>query len=134
MRAISLWRPWAELVICGIKPVENRTWETPYRGYLAIHAAKKFDYDWVDKLPVGCAILAMNHFNSGVPAELSPSGLVGVVNLSCCTKGRMSKWHDEGCWGWYLESPHRFKKEIDYRGRQGLFDVPLSIVAGAMLQ
>ncbi|MCC6426255.1 MAG: ASCH domain-containing protein [Phycisphaerales bacterium] len=43
MKCISLWQPWATLVSLGEKRVETRSWETKYRGPLAIHAAKKWD-------------------------------------------------------------------------------------------
>lgn len=40
MKAISLWQPWASLVVCGAKKIETRSWETKVRGTVAIHAAK----------------------------------------------------------------------------------------------
>lgn len=42
MKVLSLWQPWAQLVICGAKRLETRSWplgNTPCR--LAIHASKK---------------------------------------------------------------------------------------------
>lgn len=39
MRAITLTQPWATLVAIGAKRIETRSWSTPYRGPLAIHAA-----------------------------------------------------------------------------------------------
>lgn len=41
--ALSLRQPWAWLVAAGIKPVENRTWPTKFRGRFYIHAAKSKD-------------------------------------------------------------------------------------------
>ena len=40
MKAITLWQPWASLLACGEKQYETRSWETKYRGPIAIHAAK----------------------------------------------------------------------------------------------
>lgn len=40
MKALTLWQPWASLVALGVKSIETRSWSTPYRGQLAIHAAK----------------------------------------------------------------------------------------------
>lgn len=40
MRALSLWQPWATFIADGWKKVETRSWTTPYRGPIAIHAAK----------------------------------------------------------------------------------------------
>lgn len=42
MKALSLWQPWASLIAIGAKRLETRSWSTPYRGLLAIHAAKHF--------------------------------------------------------------------------------------------
>lgn len=41
MRAITLWQPYATLLVAGIKIHETRSWSTNYRGELLIHAAKR---------------------------------------------------------------------------------------------
>jgi hypothetical protein len=40
LKILSVWGPWAQLLVLGIKDVENRRWSTPYRGPVAIHASK----------------------------------------------------------------------------------------------
>jgi hypothetical protein len=40
MKAITLTQPWASLVSIGAKRIETRSWQTRYRGVLAIHAGK----------------------------------------------------------------------------------------------
>src|ERR1700689_5364039 len=45
MKALTLTQPWASLVAVGAKRIETRSWRTPYRGPLAIHAAKTFPKD-----------------------------------------------------------------------------------------
>ncbi len=42
MKTLTLTQPWASLVALGKKRIETRSWRTPYRGPLAIHAAKGF--------------------------------------------------------------------------------------------
>ena len=44
MKALTLYQPWATLVAIGAKKIETRSWSTPYRGPLAIHAGKCRDY------------------------------------------------------------------------------------------
>lgn len=39
MKALTLTQPWATLVAIGAKRIETRSWNTNYRGPLAIHAA-----------------------------------------------------------------------------------------------
>lgn len=41
IRILTLWQPWASLVALGLKRYETRSWDTKYRGKLAIHAAKR---------------------------------------------------------------------------------------------
>lgn len=40
MKGITLTQPWASLIAGGAKTIETRSWRTPHRGPLAIHAAK----------------------------------------------------------------------------------------------
>ncbi len=42
MRAISLIQPFASLIALGAKGIETRSWETMYRGPLAIHASARW--------------------------------------------------------------------------------------------
>lgn len=37
---LSLWQPWAQLIVAGRKTIETRSWSTKYRGPLAIQAGK----------------------------------------------------------------------------------------------
>jgi activating signal cointegrator 1 len=41
MKVISLHQPWATLIAIGAKRIETRSWNTSYRGPLAIHASKE---------------------------------------------------------------------------------------------
>lgn len=44
MMALSLWQPWASLVMAGIKPFEFRTWPAPaahHDSVIVIHAAAR---------------------------------------------------------------------------------------------
>lgn len=42
MKALSLHQPWATAIAIGVKSIETRSWTTPYRGLLAIHATCKY--------------------------------------------------------------------------------------------
>jgi hypothetical protein len=42
MKALTLTQPWATFVAHRLKTIETRSWRTPYVGWLAIHAAKRF--------------------------------------------------------------------------------------------
>ncbi len=82
MKALSLTQPWAWLVVHGGKDIENRKWNTKFRGEFLIHAAKRMhvldDYaaalDFAD-----CA----SPFELPVPEPdgLARGGILGVAEL-----------------------------------------------------
>ena len=41
MKALTLWQPWASLIAACAKTIETRSWQTSYRGALAIHASAR---------------------------------------------------------------------------------------------
>lgn len=41
MRALTVRQPYAYAIACGEKTIENRTWNTTYRGLIAIHSAAR---------------------------------------------------------------------------------------------
>ena len=56
MKALSIRQPWAELIVAGLKDIENRTWRTDYRGPVLIHAGMKIEpidadlREWVKRI------------------------------------------------------------------------------------
>lgn len=40
MKCLSLWQPWAALMVLGAKRFETRSWSTTYQGPLLIHASR----------------------------------------------------------------------------------------------
>jgi len=43
LKCTSLWQPWASLIHPEWKTIETRSWPTSHRGWLAVHAAKKWN-------------------------------------------------------------------------------------------
>jgi len=76
MQALSINQPWAWLIVNGHKAVENRDWNTRYRGEFLIHAGKKFDDD--------CFLFLENEeMDIDLPpfTELQMGGIVGKARL-----------------------------------------------------
>lgn len=133
VRVLSVRQPWASLIVTGIKDVENRTWSTPYRGTIYIHASQRFDNDAMDYLvEYGEAI-----FGDAAQEVLEslvhhPRGaLLGRVTLSDIIPfeeenlDQLSPWHFEGNLGWYLENAEMFEEPIPMNGKLGLFSIEL---------
>jgi len=50
MKAITLWQPWATFIADGHKQYETRSWQIGFRGFIAIHASKKWDRNLITHL------------------------------------------------------------------------------------
>jgi hypothetical protein len=77
MKAITLTQPWASLVAIGAKRIETRSWNTKYRGPLAIHAAKGFP-EWAKDFSI-------NHFTH-IPNELPLGMIIATCELVECLR------------------------------------------------
>lgn len=111
--ALTIRQPYAWLIVMGIKPVENRTWSTTYRGPLLIHAAVK---------PHEHSISEIEHVY-GVQIDRSAlrfGGIVGRANLIDVVTSHRSSWFT-GPFGWIMDAPIALPFR-PLRGGQGLFE------------
>ena len=86
MKAITLWEPWASLVVLDQKRNETRSWYTDYRGPLAIHAAKREASRYVvfDE-PVFSALKPRQVTTEvGTGLKFDPGCILGLGNLVDC--------------------------------------------------
>ena len=133
MKALTISQPYASLIASGEKWVENRAWETKYRGPLAIHAGKGTQYltrRELVKYPTGCVIAVAElvgcvHIDRlRLMSEVRPK-----VCMPDCPPGMERYWgeilrhpHTEGPWCWVLSDIKQLKKPIACRGMQGLWE------------
>jgi hypothetical protein len=137
MKALSLTQPWATLVCLGVKTIETRSWKTPYRGPLAIHASKSY--------PKNCRELEKRepfysalrpHGQYSYPA-LCVGCIIGAVELVDCIpaeeavrRGAPLQEHtfgdfSDGRFAWMLTSPRFLPAAIPVKGALGLWEFPL---------
>lgn len=125
-KAITVWQPWAWLLALGIKPIENRPRYSHHRGPLLIHAGQKWDQQgalWIlDKFP--------DLKDRVTQARNLCGGIVGKVNMIDCVKEHPSPWF-VGKWGCVFAEPSTID-HIPYRGQQGWFNIPASVITGAI--
>ena len=141
MKAITIWQPYATLIVLGLKQFETRHWETNYRGPLVIHPAKK----WDEGRAYDCRRVAelLGDESTFSPESLSheqmklfytPTGetlgkALGVVDLTDCRQMDEGGSHfenevgsfGEGRFGWKCERPRIFETPIAAQGKQGLW-------------
>ena len=129
MRAISLWQPWATAIALGVKRIETRGWETPIRGRIAIHAAKRWD--------LAQRQFASEEWRAGrlpPPSALPFGAIVATVELVDCVRTRdvsdLSDLEREygdyayGRFAWILADIKPLAVPIPFKGAQGFFNVP----------
>jgi hypothetical protein len=118
MKALSIRQPWASMIVLGLKPVENRSWKSNFRGRMLIHAGKKFDQEganWViETFPD-----LQEHV---LAAKNLCGGFIGAVTMADCVEHFDSPWFF-GPRGFVFEDPESFDLQ-PFKGRLGFFDAP----------
>lgn len=121
VRALTVKQPWAELIVTGLKDVENRSKRTSYRGRFAVHAGlKRADFDDLDlsamprKLRRPIEDAWQRHDNAG--------RVLGTVELVDCVDNSPSPWAISSYWHWILRDPRPYARAIPAKGQLGLWD------------
>ena len=122
-KALSIRQPWAWLIVKGLKEIENRAWNTTYRGDFYIHASKNLsDYDdcvrFVDKLN-NDPNAAIPHITLPAKDDLQLGGIIGAAYLSQCVTTSDSPWFT-GEYGFILHNP-RILPFFPCKGKLGFF-------------
>lgn len=137
MKAISLWQPWASLWCSDRKIHETRHWPTSHRGWLLVHAAKRFEKNFEVDDPL--RMILDDEFDGHWAMDLPIGALIGRVNLVDCVRTETfpagydgDDYHcgdfADGRYAWKRDEFEVFKRPIPYRGMQGMFNVPESIL------
>ncbi len=77
MKCISLWQPWASLIVIGAKRFETRSWPTSHRGTILIHAAQKWNLE-LETLSLNAPFA--NAIRSGLGRRNSFRDAVGILH------------------------------------------------------
>jgi hypothetical protein len=137
MKVISIWQPWATLIVHGFKFFETRTWAPPKSVIgqrIGIAATKnvlpkqvkafneeefQFFYQTLDlpafeELPKGYLLgtVILDSFE-----QVDPEFLDDITR-----EERSYGWFVEGGYAWRLTKPERLEHPIPIKGAQGLFE------------
>lgn len=123
LKAMSVRQPWAWLIITGEKPIENRSWETRYRGPLLIHASLTFDFE-------GLQWVRHRFPRIKLPDRYPTGAIVGQVEMTEITLESTSPWF-AGPYGLVFRHPVQLPRPIPYRGQLGIFEVPGEVLKNA---
>lgn len=145
MKCLSIWDPWATLIMLGAKRYETRSWRPPrdlLGERIAIHASKNqeglrlmatspalasavwtafhaAEHNDADPFRPGCIIA------TAILAHSIPTHGASALEVSS-TEKQFGDWTD-GRFAWLLADIHT-GFAIPCRGRQGLFDVPTDLL------
>lgn len=115
MKAISIRQPWAWLILHRGKDIENRVWQTHFRGPVLIHAS------------AGCTLQEYQDAAEFVRREVHPGivlppfhslprgGIVGQVEITNCVELSCSPWF-VGPYGFMLANP----KPLEFKPCRGM--------------
>lgn len=103
LKALSINQPWAWCITLGFKGVENRDWDTRFRGWFLIHAGKRFDadgHDWIREefphIPLPDRALFEREMMGGIVGK---ARLVNSIHIS--QKHLMTDWDRPWFFGQY---------------------------------
>ena len=141
MYALTIWQPWAELIIMGYKGFETRGWKPYYSAQrIAIHAAKykRLPHEIYMEIAEAIGIppkqyngIWLYYMEHGIPedkfgAVIGTAALGKVLKTSEAIKVVSDREAALGDYSprryaWELMDVQRFKKPIRAIGRQGLW-------------
>lgn len=125
IKALSMMQPYAWMIAQGYVVIDDRSWNTNYRGKLAIHASKKFDLRYYTFIAENFRI-DLPH-----PERFDYGGIVAVCDLVACLDPNQptnvprqcrSHFAYPGYYGLVLQNVRK-TEFLKMSGKPGLFDV-----------
>jgi hypothetical protein len=137
MKALSIWQPWASLIISGEKKIETRSWPAPYsiRGQrIAIASTRTIRAE--QRQAAAEDAFRLHYAATGLPAmEDLPMGCVlGTVVVEDCRaidpefmqeldeQEDAFGWYGPGRFAWFLKDLDPLAVPVAVRGGQGLWN------------
>jgi hypothetical protein len=116
MKALSIKQPWVYAILQEDKDIENRSWQSSFRGWLAVHASAQPDR--YGRFPRGHRLPDLD--------RLDYSAICGVARVVDIVTVSRSKWFyrpRDGStnFGWVLADATPLKHPIPCKGALGLW-------------
>ncbi|CCG43340.1 ASCH domain-containing protein [Magnetospirillum molischianum] len=137
MKALSVWQPWALLLVTGHKRIETRPWPAP-NGLIgqevAIASCKNLRTE--QRVAYAAPDFQVHYAATGLPplAELPRGAVIGKTKLLDCKlmtdeliaripdRERAFGIYAPGRFAWFMGEPIRFNNPVPASGRLGLWD------------
>jgi len=123
MKALSIKQPYASLIAEGVKDVENRSYNTKFRGTVLIHASAK----WHDRAKAVSMFSReqleeiKKHEKGNIDRwitekyttnRLEVSAIIGQVDIIDCVKNSQSIWAEKDAFHWVLANAKKYDYPI----------------------
>jgi len=138
-RALTVRQPWADLIMSGMKTVENRSWAAPstlpFPFRLWIHAAATLDKGAAADLHgtgVASSLADLPYYQPPAPTPalgvlLGSVEVTGQHHADECWfapdpwRPHCSPWAEPGVYHWELSDPRPLDRPVAAKGRLGLW-------------
>ncbi len=131
MKALTLWQPWASLIVLRQKRFETRSWKLDglIGERIAIHAAKRPSQDLDSELINEIAKLSLNLAHLPLGAVVGSGVIAGfhrteVIAHSLARPELVFGDYSSGRWAWRVEEVEVLPDPVSARGRQGIWEWP----------
>ena len=129
MKALTLWQPWASLIVLRHKCFETRSWKTDrlIGERLAIHAALRTPSDLANELMDELAKLAIDPVHLPLGAVLGTGVVTAyhrteVIAPSLPSPELAFGNYAPGRWAWRIDDIEMLPEPWPARGRQGIWE------------
>jgi len=133
MNCLTVCQPWGAGIMHGDKEHENRGWYTKVRGALLIHVG--LSDKWMT--PQAVALCSERCTREQMAVRGSIIGVANLVDVVSAADALLTATAAQskficGPWCFVLRDRRAFPAPIPYRGQQGFFEVPDSVVRGQL--
>jgi hypothetical protein len=135
MKCLTIRQPWATLIALGEKQFETRSWQTAYRGELAIHAGMGIDTTACRQEPFKSALARHGFTVDNLPrgAIIATSRLAGCYEVTQAAADEGWPGGNElvfgdytpGRYAWKLEDVTALARPIPAKGRLSFWEYPV---------
>jgi hypothetical protein len=120
IKVLTVRQPWADAILQLGKDVENRVWNTNYRGKIYIHASQRINRN--DILQVNSLAKITN---KSLPQTMITGAILGHVELTDIVKDSQSRWALPNQYNWLLTNPVLLNEPIYCKGKLSLWNFEL---------
>lgn len=127
MKVITIWQPYAQAIVLGLKCYETRSWKTDHRGDLIIHSSLKPLSFFRKKLAEKYNITNMPKGSLLLLCELEDCLIITkeLIKQQSQTELDFGNWV-VGNYAWKLKVKKIYKNEVKIHGNQGLWNIDLN--------